>query len=217
MKFIKLRTGTYFSTQKTRRTMCVWCNSTARSRYHFRRGKALRITCWLRIIGILSRQPACPRVSCFWRQNSGTQRNQNATELPERNFSPSRVSRTKQKKKRKTVQVEKRRRSGPALILLSVAKSLTQFTNVSIGITILYCVFWTVYCVLCTVNGLVCAVNCVLCAVNSVLCTVYCVLCTVHYEQCTVRYELFTVNCVLCSLNCVLFTVKCVLFILYSV
>ena len=123
----------------------------------------------------------------------------------------------KTKKKEKNGPGGEKRRSGPALILLSVAKPLTQFTNVSMGITILYCVFWTVYCVLCTVNGLVCAVNCVLCAVNSVLCTVYCVLCTVHYEQCTVRYELFTVNCVLCSLNCVLFTVKCVLFILYSV
>ena len=93
-------------------------------------------------------------------------------------------------KKEKTVQEEKRRRSGPAPTLLSVAKSPTQLTKVSMCITIVYCVFWTVYCVLCTVNCLLCAVNFVLCIVYCALCTVYCVL--------------STVNCVLCSVNCVL-------------
>jgi len=35
MQLIKLKTGTHFSTQITRHTMCLWYNSAARSRYHF--------------------------------------------------------------------------------------------------------------------------------------------------------------------------------------
>jgi hypothetical protein len=45
MQFIKLQIDTYFSTQITLHTMCVWWNCAARSLYHFCCGKALSITC----------------------------------------------------------------------------------------------------------------------------------------------------------------------------
>ena len=52
MQLIKLKTGTHFSAQITRHTMCLWYNSAARSRYHFCCWKAVNITCCGRTTGI---------------------------------------------------------------------------------------------------------------------------------------------------------------------
>ena len=162
MIFIKLRTGTYYSTQVTGRTMCLWCNSAARSRYHFLRGKEVTITCWIRIIRILSRQPASPRASCFWHQNAGTQSNQNARELPECNFSSSRVWRTKQKK----------RENGPGVEKAEIRTSSEPSKCCQISHATYECLH---------VHK-----NFVLCILGCVLCTVHCELCTVYFALWTV-------------------------------